>query len=117
MPASSWMAPPACREQLDRCEQLVKELPPPADNISNVGSLVSLVMLMLAIVISLVTQNVAVVIVAALLAVFIQVYQYAGFKSRPTNDARAEALLIIVPLATVLIAAARICWLTILPWR
>ena len=43
-------------------------------------------MLMLAIIISLVTQNVAVVIVAALLAVFIQVYQYAGFKTRPTID-------------------------------
>ncbi len=99
------------REQLQQAQDLSKSLPPAADDASSVALIVSLLTMAIAILVCLLLTDAGWVLLIALIALFIQLYQYAGYKAHFPANAAAETLLIAAPAITVLVAALRFIWL------
>ena len=99
------------RQQLQEVEDRVRNLPPVADDTTSVALSVSLITLAIAVPACLVLPDAGVVLLVALVALFIQLYQYAGYKAHFPANTTNETLLIAIPALTLLAAALRFAWL------
>ncbi len=105
------------RDQISESEQLVKNLPHLQYDHSKLALRYSLITFIVASTVNLLADNSGWVFLATFIAAFAHLSIYIQFSSEPTLNLLTKRSLVLVPLATMLIAIPRLCMLTIAEWR
>lgn len=100
-------------QQLQQARKTARGLPRVADDAAPVSLAVSIITAVIAAAIIILLRDAGWVLLVALMALFIQLYQYAGFKAHSPADTTTEMLLITAPTATLFFAASMLIWLVV----
>jgi hypothetical protein len=105
------------RDQMTESEQIIKNLPPLKYDASRLALQYSLITFIVASTINLLAWDSGLVFLITFIAALVHLSLYVQFQSHPGINSLSKRMLIIVPIATMLIAIPKLYWLTIAEWR